>query len=522
MSPAVNVTLEEVPFAILEAVKARILANRQRRNEIRQRPSLRPRPQFRNVGASNKDWRPPQPSAGVVPERIVVGAYWLQFLDDGYLVKTADESKEYRFTIPKIDLGSVAPPFVTVEEFPIREDFYSGPAIYTGSNTIVYKTRSVMGTGGTNRNYIQLPAGGKNVILCFYGQRASARQEVDTEMIYTYQTFLANNDPDNPAIGTNHQATHTYNSSTTAPFITEKKYAAILVSEKDIKPLVVPQQIIDLFEETSSSFVSGSVQPGSSVERGSYEPDILEDILASIDFPSPVEAGATFYVLGFGFFAYNGVEWTYQSFIPDNRLTVKSIGDNFPNATGFGNLSAGQNFYTGTRNYGVPEYTDNYTSTSYTPATTTFTSDGTLFPLFDVDLNLVGWNQERGQDLLVYTPAVFTTIKTREYIDARVDGVLTISDVVDTYLSDVPRPRYAIIPTILENVVDNSLAFKVRWDITRDLDVTDESRIITNNKAITPLDLNNTFTYYVYDWGQPNYCRQQCLNLGFTPADLRP
>lgn len=63
MSPAVNVTLEEVPFAILEAVKARILANRRRLEQPKPRPSLRPRAQFRRFGASSRAWRKPQYAA---------------------------------------------------------------------------------------------------------------------------------------------------------------------------------------------------------------------------------------------------------------------------------------------------------------------------------------------------------------------------------------------------------------------------------------------------------------------------
>lgn len=67
MSPAVNVTLEEVPFAILETVKARILANRRRLDQSRSKPraSVRPRPQYRRFGASSKAWRKPQHGGGV-------------------------------------------------------------------------------------------------------------------------------------------------------------------------------------------------------------------------------------------------------------------------------------------------------------------------------------------------------------------------------------------------------------------------------------------------------------------------
>ena len=70
MSPAVNVELEEVPFAILETVKARILANRRRlglsQQQGRPRPSTRPRAQFRKTGASSKGWRKPQHGAGAL------------------------------------------------------------------------------------------------------------------------------------------------------------------------------------------------------------------------------------------------------------------------------------------------------------------------------------------------------------------------------------------------------------------------------------------------------------------------
>ena len=68
MSPAVNLDLEDVPFAILEVVKARILANRARigQGQAKPRPSTRPRPQFRKTGASSKGWRKPQHGAGVL------------------------------------------------------------------------------------------------------------------------------------------------------------------------------------------------------------------------------------------------------------------------------------------------------------------------------------------------------------------------------------------------------------------------------------------------------------------------
>jgi hypothetical protein len=85
MSPAVNLDLEEVPFEILETVKARILANRARlsQGQVKPRPSTRPRPQFRKVGASSRSWRMPQHGAGVLgtPDLFIVELRWLDGAD---------------------------------------------------------------------------------------------------------------------------------------------------------------------------------------------------------------------------------------------------------------------------------------------------------------------------------------------------------------------------------------------------------------------------------------------------------
>lgn len=60
-----NISVEEVPFAILEMVKARILAQRQKQQQQQAKPPTPkgPRPQFRRFGASSKAYRRPQPAA---------------------------------------------------------------------------------------------------------------------------------------------------------------------------------------------------------------------------------------------------------------------------------------------------------------------------------------------------------------------------------------------------------------------------------------------------------------------------
>lgn len=75
---SLNIDLEDVPFAILEAVKARILANRRKLQDQQQRPrpSLRPRPQFAKIGATSKIWRLPKPAAMVEDDSRVLLVTW--------------------------------------------------------------------------------------------------------------------------------------------------------------------------------------------------------------------------------------------------------------------------------------------------------------------------------------------------------------------------------------------------------------------------------------------------------------
>ena len=109
MSPAVNVDLEDVPFAILEAVKARILANRARINDARLRPSTRPRPQFRKTGASSSSWKLPQHGAAAVDDGV---ALW-QVQKTEYTIEALYPSIDYPFTWQGIT-------FTAASDFTIR------------------------------------------------------------------------------------------------------------------------------------------------------------------------------------------------------------------------------------------------------------------------------------------------------------------------------------------------------------------------------------------------------------------
>jgi hypothetical protein len=73
-----NVNLEDVPWAILEAVRGRIMSNRRRLEESQQeqqRPALQPKPQFRKFGADGRTWKRPEPAAVLdSTKQTVIGA----------------------------------------------------------------------------------------------------------------------------------------------------------------------------------------------------------------------------------------------------------------------------------------------------------------------------------------------------------------------------------------------------------------------------------------------------------------
>lgn len=73
---SLNVSIDDVPFAILEMVKARILAQRQKQQQAKPTAPKGPRPQFRRFGASSKAYRMPRPAALPDDDVTSLGHLW--------------------------------------------------------------------------------------------------------------------------------------------------------------------------------------------------------------------------------------------------------------------------------------------------------------------------------------------------------------------------------------------------------------------------------------------------------------
>jgi hypothetical protein len=83
-----NVNLEDVPWAILEAVRGRIMSNRRRLEESQQeqqRPALQPKPQFRKFGADGRTWKRPEPAAVISDQRKQLPYFYQSIFDPGFI-----------------------------------------------------------------------------------------------------------------------------------------------------------------------------------------------------------------------------------------------------------------------------------------------------------------------------------------------------------------------------------------------------------------------------------------------------
>lgn len=95
-----NVNLEDVPWEILEAVKARILANR-RRNEENQNTteSLSPRPQIRKFGATSRSYQVPEPG-GSLYERTGLGFFHYSNQSGLFSVQSGNGEQSAEASVP--------------------------------------------------------------------------------------------------------------------------------------------------------------------------------------------------------------------------------------------------------------------------------------------------------------------------------------------------------------------------------------------------------------------------------------
>lgn len=149
-----NIDLEDVPDAILEAVKARIMANRRRlidNQDQRLSPALRPGPQIRKQGADSRTWRRAEPAA--VPNQQPQD-FAISYQGGGRIWSANGQDSELLpVTVNPNQAGEI-----DVPPLPQYADSY-----IIGADGFIYPGSYSIQNRATKRFY--LPAGGRSYIL---------------------------------------------------------------------------------------------------------------------------------------------------------------------------------------------------------------------------------------------------------------------------------------------------------------------------------------------------------------------
>lgn len=458
MSPAANLVLEEVPFAILELVKARILANRRRRQQAKPKPSTRPGAQFRKVGASTKEWRKPQYGAGVFGRENVAVVLWEEienYIDDYQItsrtvtIRNATNTASVTFEVNYPDLG-LSPLFPDMApcggDTPLNVACYDEELsdFYDGNYHKLTQRWQMYGTWqkDIDRFCFALPVSGQNCVI-IYGIRHN-------ESGY-YGKFASETNLNPPGPVT---LTISQKGALSTPELKELK--CFLVSNSAIRELDTPTGLQAAIETLREAFT----------ERGTQQ--------QVVDVP--------------GYF--NLVNLSFL--VPDANTYDRSyvVG-------GIETALSGISLLT---HYGIGALATDWHSsmgaaTFYSPAVFTFLNGISPAILDDYADNI--------QYAYIKSTYLSSAPTPNKFL---APCVLSGSCPYDpaTNTDSIGFDRTFIQPSNIETAMAPSdfSASGIRAPVVgRGVD----EQII-----------------YAYDWNQPAYCRQQLLALGFTAADLTP
>jgi hypothetical protein len=137
-----------------------------------------------------------------------------------------------------------------------------------------------------------------------------------------------------------------------------------------------------------------------------------------------------------------------------------------------------------------------------------------------------------------YSPGVFSLLNDFDVTGLEENSDYSnYSEIKSTYLSSAPLPGRIAAPCVRGGCpVDSQNGFNsttpadsyVTFDITRTIPATmttalSDSVFSKGNARINLAGVTaDHLVFYAWDWGKPAYCRQQLFALGFTAADLTP
>lgn len=468
-----NVNLEDVPWAILEAVRGRIMSNRRRLEESQQeqqRPALQPKPQFRKFGADGRTWKRPEPAAVLdLKKQTVIGAYQRNI--DRTIVAGSYAGFQYSYLSSIPETGVLATYAVT-----------GGRSDYT--KTTSAKTR-LFSASGQSSVTIDLPLApypaptDYNPRIEFLGSGVGAGFAGDWKY-YRYRYII-----ENVITGAELENLGFLCLPIEADkFIVVMLYSHVAVtSTKDIH--CFPEQIYQSYY-------------GESLEGWPGQIDVVENALVRYaeDFTS-MDYGLIFPNLSFTGTSFTTTQTTFYSTGKLHRAFVFS-NNSIREITVKGpllDLVTSPNYF-GEPSIGSPDTKD-------LQAVKGRTITPNIFAQLNQRISFV--NQEQIKQ--------FPANKKPVLSDVRAGFFSTISSGSPAYgqeplwaeysgnISNVPPPDHGDSNLYLayRNLNRAGVAFPV--------DGLNQSSLNFN---------------WVWDWDDPAYCRRMCLALGFTAADLKP
>jgi hypothetical protein len=499
VSPAVNVDLEEVPFAILELVKARILANRRRLLQGQQgkpRPSTRPGAQFRKVGASSKEWRKPQYGAGVFGSLYEVAiAIWT---DEFITNEDGDRVVARRLTIrnaANTDQVVITVP-MPVTETPsgwVNGETVIGDPFLDPNPGVTTITKNSVRIYRDNKAIFCLPAGKDRSVFVFAIKAISVDQ---------YATF-----------------TYEFSSARSGNFRSAQWSSSVDIQQ--VGPSEIDTMVCVLVSDQTVKQISAPAGLRGQLNRMLQHPSTYP----VIDYHIGV-LGRTGYVVEE--FRYDESTETIDWHINEGESTelenisVQGIDQNPPRPSTF------YDYYAPTiliSTYGIGDLVSTYHPAA---GAAFYYSPGIFSFLNDFDQTQL----ESGDYFDIYEP------------DGFYDQHHTYGYIRNNYLADAPLPRHFLAPCVRSSSCPVNNTAGINYDNAEDSYITFDKTSSQPESAYEPMDpltfskgtkkvslanaphddiiSGSAKISFVWDWGNPSYCRQQLLALGFTEIDLTP
>ena len=121
------------------------------------------------------------------------------------------------------------------------------------------------------------------------------------------------------------------------------------------------------------------------------------------------------------------------------------------------------------------------------------------------------------------TPGVYTWFALGNNRPANNNPNLTDAAWVKAnYLANVETPKYGVRAQLYTETPETVDPYDFSWNTVSPLTNNPAEVINKVKKSGIPQNGSTLFDTRTWDWGNPEYCRQQALALGFTEADLTP